>query len=112
MCEHSYTEEENVFETMQSIDIVNVSEKVKLHMTTQLIALINDLECYYKEIPVLGFNSSKYDLKLIKSKIAKHLQLHQNQEMWKKNHLQLKLTMLTFALPKFIRHSSFSFKWN
>lgn len=28
-----------------------------------------------KQVPVLGLNSSNYDLKLIKSKLARHLQL-------------------------------------
>lgn len=33
------------------------------------------LDTYISEIPVLGYNSSKYDLNLIKSKLAEYLQL-------------------------------------
>lgn len=73
--------ENDTMETEQTAnpDVDNASEKVKRYTLKQLVKLLNDFECYCRELPVLGFNSAKYDLNLIKSKIAKHLQLHQKQ---------------------------------
>lgn len=38
----------------------------------------NDFMRYCRQLPVIGFNSGKYDLNLIKGKIAYHLQLHKS----------------------------------
>ena len=43
----------------------------------KLKQLYGKLKGYVSQIPVLGFNSAKYDLNLIKSKVAKHLGLHE-----------------------------------
>ena len=40
-----------------------------------LEALNNKLETYCSQLPVLGFNSSKYDLNLVKQKLVVHLNL-------------------------------------
>ena len=38
------------------------------------------LEKYNQEVPILGFNSAKYDMNLIKSKFAKVLGLHETKD--------------------------------
>ena len=47
------------------------------HIRRSYEALQNKLNKYCSQLPVLGFNSAKYDLNLIKAKLAKHLKLHQ-----------------------------------
>lgn len=46
-------------------------------MLTQLEALKIRFEKYFSEVPVLGFNSARYDLNLIKSKILKCLRMNE-----------------------------------
>lgn len=41
--------------------------------------LYGKFNAYVSQVPVLGFNSAKYDLNLIKTKLAKHLGLHQEE---------------------------------
>lgn len=96
---HGERSEENInndididIEQMINVNISNVSEKIKLQTLKQLIELFNDFEDYCEEILVLGFNSSKYDLNLVKSKLAKYLHLHQSEKQLR-GHLQLKGTM-------------------
>jgi hypothetical protein len=48
-------------------------------MINQLNSLRDRLEKYCAQIPVLGFNSAKYDLNLIKQKVIKTLGLHNSQ---------------------------------
>ncbi|MCG7865753.1 MAG: C2H2-type zinc finger protein, partial [Candidatus Thiodiazotropha taylori] len=38
------------------------------------------METYMTQVPVLGFNSAKYDLNLIKQFLAKHLQMHEDSQ--------------------------------
>ena len=45
----------------------------------KLKQLYGKLKGYIRQIPVLGFNSAKYDLNLIKTKVAKHLGLHEEE---------------------------------
>ena len=45
----------------------------------KLKQLYGKLRGYIRQIPVLGFNSAKYDLNLIKTKVAKHLGLHEEE---------------------------------
>lgn len=49
--------------------------------------LYGKFNAYVSQVPVLGFNSAKYDLNLIKTKLAKHLGLHQEEHCFtiKKN---------------------------
>lgn len=52
--------------------------------------LYGQFNAYVSQVPVLGFNSAKYDLNLIKTKLAKlakHLGLHQEEHCFtiKKN---------------------------
>lgn len=41
--------------------------------------LYGKFNAYVSQVPVLGFNSAKYNLNLIKTKLAKHLGLHQEE---------------------------------
>ena len=47
-----------------------------LQMLKNLKELRKDFEAFCQQIPVLGYNSAKYDLNLIKEKLAKHLGMH------------------------------------
>ena len=49
-------------------------------MKNQLNSLYGQLEGYMTQIPVLGFNSAKYDINLVKQKLAIHLQMHMEEE--------------------------------
>lgn len=53
----------------------------------QLSRLKVKLDSYCRQLPVLGFNSARYDLNLVKQKIAKHLGLHEEEHCFivKKN---------------------------
>ncbi|KAJ8300697.1 hypothetical protein KUTeg_022216 [Tegillarca granosa] len=46
----------------------------------QLKRLYGQMKGYLLQVPVLGFNSAKYDLNLIKQRIAKHLNLHMTED--------------------------------
>lgn len=46
-------------------------------MSSGLQKMKKKFEMYCEQIPVLGFNSSRYDLNLIKKHIAKHMYMHQ-----------------------------------
>ncbi|WAR06800.1 hypothetical protein MAR_016758 [Mya arenaria] len=61
-------------------------EKVK-PPSHPLQRIYGQMETYMSQVPVLGFNSAKYDLNLIKRYLAKHLNLHQETETFvvKKN---------------------------
>ena len=39
--------------------------------------IYGDMDTYMSQMPVLGFNSAKYDLNLIKRVLAKHLNMHE-----------------------------------
>ena len=41
--------------------------------------LYGEMEAYMRQVPVLGFNSAKYDLNLVKQCLAKHLNMHNNE---------------------------------
>ena len=49
--------------------------------------IYSELEKYMSQVPVIGFNSAKYDLNLIKRCLAKHLNIHEDSEAFvvKKN---------------------------
>ena len=52
-----------------------------------LTKVYHRLENYMSQVPVLGFNSAKYDLNLVKRCLAKHLNLHEDSDTFvvKKN---------------------------
>ena len=52
-------------------------EEAKKKPKHPLCKLYDQLETYMSQVPVLGFNSAKYDLNLIKRYLAKHLQMHE-----------------------------------
>ncbi|VDI68728.1 Hypothetical predicted protein [Mytilus galloprovincialis] len=49
-------------------------------MENQLKSLYGQLEGYMTQIPVLGFNSGKYDINLIKQKLAMFLDMHVEED--------------------------------
>ena len=49
-------------------------------MHNQLNNLLIELESYCDQIPVLGFNSGKYDINLIRFKLIKHLRVVHDKE--------------------------------
>ena len=56
------------------------------------------LKKYKQEVPLLGFNSTKYDMNLIKMELAKTLHLHETSEYFvvKKNNQYMCLTCPEF----------------
>ena len=58
---------------------LDCSKEVGELMLTQIKKIESKLEHYVEELPVLGFNSGKYDLNLVKKKIMKHLRMYENQ---------------------------------
>lgn len=57
-------------------------------MINELTKMLGRFNFYCQQVPVLGFNSARYDLNLIKKSIAKHLCLHESQGITiKKNNL-------------------------
>ena len=49
-------------------------------MKNALSSLYGELEGYISQVPVLGFNSAKYDLNLVKQKLAMYMQMHMEEE--------------------------------
>ncbi len=60
--------------------ITNMNERVTKLYRDKLMSLERDLHAYCNELPVLAFNSQKYDLCIIKDKLAKHLDLPKTQK--------------------------------
>ena len=69
-------------------------------MISQLNSLQNRFEKYCCEVPVLGFNSARYDINLIKAKVLKYLEVHKNKESFivKKNNSYMCIGNGTFKL--------------
>jgi hypothetical protein len=65
------------WETMTTNDSIELSTGQKT-MLNQINKLRTQLENYCYEVPVLGYNSGRYDINLIKGKILKHLQMHKH----------------------------------
>ncbi len=57
-----------------------MNERVMKIYRSKLLSLERDLLAYCEELPVLAFNSQKYDLCIIKEKLAKHLDLPKTQK--------------------------------
>ena len=67
-------------------------------MLSQLKTIQNKFEKYCSEIPVLGFNSARYDINLVKAKILKYLQVQKDKENFiiKKNNSYICISNGTF----------------
>ncbi len=59
-------------------DDVDESEP-ELFSLKRLASLHEKVSAYMHCLPVFGFNSAKYDLPLVKSKLAKHLRMHEQK---------------------------------
>jgi G:T-mismatch repair DNA endonuclease (very short patch repair protein) len=74
---------ENVFKKLHDkIEEYREESEIKKHhgvMVSLLEKLCTRFEKYCFELPVLGFNSGRYDINLIKSKILQTLQLHKEE---------------------------------
>lgn len=46
--------------------------------TNAVYTIINQIKIYVTQVPVLGFNSARYDLNLVKQKLAIHLKMHES----------------------------------
>ena len=51
----------------------NLSSKSKTHFINRILDLQRKFEIYLSQIPVIGFNSGKYDINLIKEEIMLHV---------------------------------------
>ena len=51
----------------------SLSSKTKSHFLSRILDLRRDFETYLSQLPVIGFNSGKYDLNLIKEEIMLHV---------------------------------------
>ena len=58
-------------------------------MRDKIQAVLSKFKIYCRQIPVLGFNSAKYDINLIKKHFVKLLELHdcEHQFVVKKNNV-------------------------
>ena len=74
--EHEFVTADNITESQDTLHIgcMDHEETQKLHCS-RVADLVSRLDSYMECLPVLGFNSSKYDLNLIKKYFPKHLQL-------------------------------------
>ena len=79
------------------------SPKMKSH---PLMKIYGEMETYMSQVPVIGFNSAKYDLNLVKRYIAKHLNLDEDSGTFviKKNNDYTCIAMKTL---KFLDISQF-----
>jgi len=59
-----------------SDDETETDEEEKNPLKQSLLKLFGQLKGYTSQVPVLGFNSARYDLNLIKQKLPRHLNMH------------------------------------
>ena len=94
---------------------------IEFLMYRQIVELSKYFEIYCEQIPILGFNSAKYDINLIRGKLIKYLKLAQDKKAYtiKKNNTYLsinndkfKFLDITQYLPAGTSYSQFlrSFK--
>ncbi|KAJ8314770.1 hypothetical protein KUTeg_006920 [Tegillarca granosa] len=68
-------------ETKEKDDLDDEEEADKLGNKMNVNAvktMINQMKMYVTQVPVLGFNSARYDLNLVKQKLARHLKMHES----------------------------------
>ena len=56
----------------------DIDQEVQKKKSHPLVKIYGEMETYMCQVPVIGFNSAKYDLNLIKHYIAKYLNLHED----------------------------------
>ena len=95
---------------------ISREHRIRVIMHNQLNNLLIELESYCDQIPVLGFNSGKYDINLIRSKLIKHLGIVHDKTAFiiKKNNSylsiansQFKFLDITNYLPAGTSYSQF-----
>ena len=69
-------------------------QKCRTTMHNKLNTLLERLKGYCRCVPVLGFNSAKYDLNLVKSKLCCHLNMSSGESFTvKKNNAYVEISM-------------------
>ena len=61
------------------LDVTNTNTKILKKLKNRYKRLLKDLEMYCDVIPILGFNSSNYDLNLIKRKLFKFMDMYSSK---------------------------------
>ena len=77
-----------------SDDLADEAKEQELTLNHPLKRLYAQFESYMSQVPVIGFNSAKYDLNLIKQFLAKYLKMHEDKPSF-----VIKKTTLIPALP-------------
>ena len=83
-------------------DSVRGSDQKK--MSNHIMRLKHKFERFCRQVPVLGFNSSKYDLNSIKKSIAQNLNMHNQKNTFtiKKNNVYTVLSnQQLFKIPRY-----------
>ncbi|KAJ8319270.1 hypothetical protein KUTeg_004361 [Tegillarca granosa] len=60
--------------------------------------MINQMKIYVTQVPVLGFNSARYDLNLVKQKLARHLKMHESNATFVKFYTHRGIDLLKTAM--------------
>ena len=89
-----------------SQDDVDEEETPRKRRSHPLQKLYRQMETYMSQVPIIGFNSAKYDLNLIKRCLVKHLGLHESNDTFvvKKNNAY---TCIATETLKFLDMSQF-----
>ena len=66
-------EESSDSTSSESTNKNSLFSKAKTHFLTRIVDLRRDFETYLSQIPVIGFNSGKYDINLIKEEIMLYI---------------------------------------
>lgn len=77
----SETESLNEYD-LESEDIVNENNRIRNMMYNYVQKLLTNFTNYCMQTPVLGFNSSKYDINLVKNKLTKVLGMHEKKKSY------------------------------
>ena len=72
-------------DAQSGINQVRQSSAIRYPQTKNFISKLichtrEQFEMYCHQVPVLGFNSAKYDLNLLKTMLAKHLKIHEHKQ--------------------------------
>ena len=101
-----YTVDGDIAEIDEKEYPCTITDAVRKHLMKELLKLQKDLSDYINILPVMGFNSAKYDINLVKQKLMKHLNLYGRDDYFvvKKNNKYICITSNNF---KFIDISEY-----
>jgi hypothetical protein len=102
--EHEKRKWENLPKRSKMGDDADPDQDVNSKMCRKLDYLLQKFGKYCKQVPVLGYNSARYDLNLVKERLACHLEMNEDAFVIKRNNSYLCMSQ---PLLKFLDITSY-----